>query len=415
MSQPLEKILALTSINDITEMVSAYLKKPVVVENDQFSLLAYSSYYIEHFDQANQQTIFAKRWTIPILEKFMDEGIVDQLRNTPGPFRVPSITDIGLNPRVVVSAKYKKQIFGYIWVQETSPPLTDEQMAFLQKVSVHVGRLLYKENQLKVTKDEKKNQFYKKIIDETYQAENQIKWEAANLNIVLPSSFIVTVFTVTRVDNILFEDLTETTRLFVSALNRPAHLFTHELKIIVMIGSNSSAAIPLPESAEQLVQTVLSQCQPQTVYAGIGSEHTSILQLRKSYLEALKVIQTAEFLGTPSLMTFSYAKLGVLRYLESIARFNSETHYVNEDLAKLERKDQESQSNLLQTAEVYLLNNCRIKPAAEQLFIHTNTLKYRLKQIAELTSIDFDDFNRNCQLFIDLQLMKRKKQKPDHQ
>lgn len=413
MSQPLEKVLALTNINDITEMVSTYLKKPVVVEDDQFSLLAYSSYYIEQFDEANQQTIFTKRWPIPILEKFMDEGVVEQLKSIPGPFHVPPIKDIGLNPRVVVSAKYKEQIFGYIWIQETAPPLTDAQMDFLQKVSVHVGRLLYKENQLKTMKDEKKNQFYKKIIDETYRTENQIKWEAANVNVVVPTAFLVTVFTIAQIDEDIFEDLTETIRLFVNALNRPAHLLIDELKIIVIIGSNSPASSSLPESAEQLASTVLSQYHPQTVYAGIGSEYTSILDLRQSYLEALRVIHTAEFLGTPSLPTFNYKEMGVFRYLEAIARFNSEIHYVNEDLLKLERKDQESQSNLLETLEAYLLNNCRIKPAAEQLFIHTNTLKYRLKQITDLTAIDFNDFNLNSQLFIDLQLMKRKKQAPD--
>ncbi|HEY9576306.1 MAG TPA: hypothetical protein VIR64_01395, partial [Pseudobacillus sp.] len=364
MSQPLEKILALTNINDITEMVSTYLKKPVVVENDQFSLLAYSSYYIEQFDEANQQTIFAKRWPIPILEKFMEEGIVEQLKSIPGPFHVPPIKDIGLNPRVVVSAKYKDQIFGYIWVQEIAPPLTDAQMNFLQKVSVHVGRILYKENQSKAGKDEKRNQFYKKIIDETYRTENQIKWEAANVNVVLPAAFLVAVFTVAQIDEDIFEELTETIRLFVNALNRPAHLFTDELKIIVIIGSNSPASGSLSESAEQLTNTVLSQCKPQSVYAGISGEYTSILDLRKSYLEALRVIHTAEFLGTPSLPAFNYKKMGIFRYLETVARFNSETEYMNEDLLKLKRKDQESQSNLLETLEAYLLNNCRIKPAA---------------------------------------------------
>ncbi|MDQ7864458.1 hypothetical protein RCO48_35230 [Peribacillus frigoritolerans] len=84
-----------------------------------FLLLAYSSYYIEHFDQANRQTIFTKHWPIPILEKFMDEGIVEQLKTVEHPFRVKQIEEIGLNQRVVVSAVHKGQVFGFIWVQET--------------------------------------------------------------------------------------------------------------------------------------------------------------------------------------------------------------------------------------------------------------------------------------------------------
>ena len=103
-SRPLEKILSLNEINEITDVISRVLKKPVVVENEQFSLLAYSSYYIEQFDEANQQTIFSKSWTTSILKKFMDEGIMDQLKSVEKPFRVKEMKDIGLNKRVVVSA-----------------------------------------------------------------------------------------------------------------------------------------------------------------------------------------------------------------------------------------------------------------------------------------------------------------------
>ena len=59
------------------------------------------------------------------------------------------------------------------------------------------------------------------------------------------------------------------------------------------------------------------------------------------------------------------------------------------------------------TLEVYLLNNCKLKPAAEQLFIHQNTLNYRMKQIFEMTSIDLSHFSQRCELFIELMLMKK--------
>ncbi|MBU8880584.1 helix-turn-helix domain-containing protein [Bacillus sp. FJAT-29790] len=409
MSQPLEKIITMTDINEITDMVSAFLKKPIVIESDQFSLLSYSSYYIDQFDQANQQTIFTKRWPIPILEKFMDEGIVEQLKTIPMPFRVNQIIDIGLNPRVVVSAKYKDQIFGYIWVQETDRILTDYEFEFLHNVSFHIGKLLYQKNQLKLKKDEEKDQFYKKIIEKSYLTENQIKWEAANIKVIIPDAFIINVFTVAQIDEDIFEELTETVRLFANALNQPSHLITDQLKIIVIIGSTSQDPSRLSESANELTNTVLSQFKKHTVFAGIGSAYSSILQLSKSYTEALEVITAAKFIGSPKQPTYEYKRLGVFRYLETISRQQSETSYINEDILILQKKDLESQTNLLTTLEVLLLNNCRLKPTAEQLFIHINTLKYRIKQITDLTAIDLEDFNTRCQLYIDLQLMKREK------
>ncbi|MEJ9228321.1 helix-turn-helix domain-containing protein [Peribacillus butanolivorans] len=404
----LEKILTLTNINDITDMVSTYLKKPVVIENDQFLLLAYSSYYIEHFDQANQQTIFTKHWPIPILEKFMDEGIVEQLKTVEHPFRVKQIEEIGLNQRVVVSAVHKGQVFGFIWVQETEV-MPDSDLEFLHEVSHHIGKLLYQKKQINMKKDEEKNEFYQKVIDEVYQTENQIKWEAANMSLLIPETFLVNVFTIAQSDAEHFDELTDTVSLFANALNHFSHVFTNQLKIIVLIGSNGKGKDLLSDSATDLTNTVLSQFNGQKVFSGIGNEYSSILQLRKSYLEALEVINAAKFIGKPEQLPFQYSKLGIFRYLEMISNHHGKTNYINMDLQILQKKDHESQTKLLQTMEIYLLNNCRIKPTAEQLYIHTNTLKYRMNQIADLTSIDFDDFHSRIQLYVDLQLLKQKK------
>ncbi|MFP3511248.1 helix-turn-helix domain-containing protein [Peribacillus sp. SIMBA_075] len=403
----LEKILTLTNINDITDMVSTYLKKPVVIENDQFLLLAYSSYYIEHFDQANRQTIFTKHWPIPILEKFMDEGIVEQLKTVEHPFRVKQIEEIGLNQRVVVSAVHKGQVFGFIWVQETEM-MTDSELEFLHEVSHHIGKLLHQKKQINMKKDEEKNEFYQKVIDEVYQTENQIKWEAANMNLLIPETFLINVFTIAQSDAEHFDELADTVSLFANALNHFTHVFTNQLKIIVLIGSNGKGKDLLSDSANDLTNTVLAQFNDQRVFPGIGNEYSSILQLRKSYLEALEVINAAKFIGEPEQLPFQYSKLGIFRYLEMISNHHTKTNYINTDLQILQKKDQESQTKLLQTMEIYLLNNCRIKPTAEQLYIHTNTLKYRLNQITDLTSIDFDDFHSRMQLYIDLQLIKQK-------
>ncbi|MFJ7470332.1 PucR family transcriptional regulator [Peribacillus frigoritolerans] len=403
----LEKILTLTNINDITDMVSTYLKKPVVIENDQFLLLAYSSYYIEHFDQANRQTIFTKHWPIPILEKFMDEGIVEQLKTVEHPFRVKQIEEIGLNQRVVVSAVHKGQVFGFIWVQETEM-MTDSDLEFLHEVSHHIGKLLYQKKQINMKKDEEKNEFYQKVIDEVYQTENQIKWEAANMSLLIPETFLVNVFTIAQSDAEHFDELADTVSLFANALNHFTHVFTNQLKIIVLIGSNGKGKELLTDSANDLTNTVLSQFNDKKVFPGIGNEYSSILQLRKSYLEALEVINAAKFIGEPEQLPFQYSKLGIFRYLEMISNHHAKTNYINTDLEILQKKDLESQTKLLQTLEIYLLNNCRIKPTSEQLYIHTNTLKYRLNQITDLTSIDFDDFHSRMQLYIDLQLIKQK-------
>lgn len=406
MERMLEKVMMMTNIEEITEAISGYLKKPVVIEDDQFSLLAYSSFYIEQFDEANKQTIFSKRWPISILEMFMDKGIVKQLKTSPKPFRVKQIKEIGLNQRIVASMRYKDHILGYIWIQETGKPLTEAELDFIDEVSHHVGKILYQKKQLKLKKDQEKNDFYKKIMEDEFQTEAQVKWEAANVNLPIPDSYIICVFTVGQTSEDVFGELLEKSGLFSNALKLPTHLFIDQLKIIVMIGSNLSHRGELVDGANELTTTVLSQFNGKRIYAGISTECSSILHLKKSYMEAMEVIKTAKFVGLDSLPSFEYKKLGLFRYLESISQYQKKMNYVNEDLLKLQQKDKQDHTSLLHTLEVYLSQNCRLKPTAERLFIHINTLKYRLNQITELTSISFDSFQTNCQLYIDLQMLK---------
>lgn len=408
MNQPLEKILSLTDLNEITDFISTYLKKPVVIENEQFSLLAYSSFYIEQFDQANQQTIFSKRWPIPILEKFMDEGIVEQLHTKLDPFRVKEMKEIGLNHRVVVSARYRDYVLGFIWIQEMNEELTEKELSFLTEVASHIGKLLYQKKQEMLKKEEEKDLFFKKVIHDNYQSENQMKWEAANKNILIPASSIIQVFTIAQSDEEMFNELIGTVSLFANALKNPTHLFCDGLKVIVVMGSNTDDSDQLSKSANELTLTVLSQFKNQPIFAGIGRPYTSILKMSQSYLEALDVIHTAKFLGSPQ-QIFDYKKLGVFHYLEPISRHIKDRNGRNEELLILQKKDQESQTDLINTLEAYLSNNGRLKQTSDQLFIHINTLKYRIKQITELTGLDLDDFNLKCKLYIDLQLMKQKR------
>lgn len=61
MEELLEQVVSLSNINEIIDFISGELKKPVILESADFFLLAYNSYYINHFDAANQQTIFSKK------------------------------------------------------------------------------------------------------------------------------------------------------------------------------------------------------------------------------------------------------------------------------------------------------------------------------------------------------------------
>lgn len=74
------------------------------------------------------------------------------------------------------------------------------------------------------------------------------------------------------------------------------------------------------------------------------------------------------------------------------------TNYCDYLLSPLLQKDEEYVSEMLRTLEAYFANNGQINEAAKELYIHRNTVLYRLEKIGQILSIDFKNTNHLMQM-----------------
>ena len=74
------------------------------------------------------------------------------------------------------------------------------------------------------------------------------------------------------------------------------------------------------------------------------------------------------------------------------------TDHVNLDvvierkIGKLIQYDKENESDLVKTLFYYLSSNGSLKETAKQLYIHRNSVKYRIDRIKEIADITLDSF-----------------------
>ena len=57
----------------------------------------------------------------------------------------------------------------------------------------------------------------------------------------------------------------------------------------------------------------------------------------------------------------------------------------------IEQYDRENQTDLLRTLKVYLENDCNAQKCGRLLFLHRNSLVYRVHRIQEITGCDLSD------------------------
>lgn len=122
--------------------------------------------------------------------------------------------------------------------------------------------------------------------------------------------------------------------------------------------------------------------------AGIGRTYERPVELFRSYQEA-KVAKILEDQHNEKDVTF-FSDIGLLKLLYN-HDYQELKEFEKDILGELEKFDQHSEMSLIETLESYINHNCDIKLASEGMYMHRNTLRYRINKIEELLQVNLND------------------------
>ena len=175
--------------------------------------------------------------------------------------------------------------------------------------------------------------------------------------------------------------------------NNPSLLYglDRENQILLLVPSLPGDSASANSQLRQLLDKL---CVPsgKFICAGIGRCHPGWMGIEKSYREARISFRSACRLASASKSSgksriCQFDKLGLERILFS-DHPTEEAHFLAEEcLGNIVRYDQEKNGQLLHTLQAFLLANGNHGEAAQMLYVHKNTIKYRLQLIRELTGL----------------------------
>jgi hypothetical protein len=138
----------------------------------------------------------------------------------------------------------------------------------------------------------------------------------------------------------------------------------------------------------------ISQTEPHTALSiGVGSVFSSLRQFKESASNAKYALHMLRLRNQKDDVRM-YEDLGIYRLLFRCRNNETLINLYNHVLGDLVRYDLQYKSNLTNTLEYFLDCGCNIGLTAERLYVHRNTLKYRIKKIQDILLIDFSDVNR---------------------
>jgi purine catabolism regulator len=140
-------------------------------------------------------------------------------------------------------------------------------------------------------------------------------------------------------------------------------------------------------SALELLRRLREQIEAEfpnaRLITGMSGPAATIEEWPTVYRQAAQAMRLAARLNLDHVV--DYNSLGIYQLLTKLENIPAVQAFCDEVIGPLANYDQKHRSSLVQTLEAYFDHHANISQTAESLFIHRNTLLYRLERIQELT------------------------------
>lgn len=220
----------------------------------------------------------------------------------------------------------------------------------------------------------------------------------------VPAGKLLTLSEQNRVEEALY-----TAKRYIRILNPQCVVWDQGTRISVFYpisaSSNSGALDSLVRELNSICAAIKTKYAPYSVSIGIGKVQTELTEFSQSYECARQSLDIGVALrnGEGGLVS-NYEDMGILQVVSLDQGLEGLKEFCLEILGPLLDYDQEYNSELLETLRAFLQQNQNASQASKVLYIHYNTLRYRLKIIEKLLGNFYENPQKRLAVEVALQI-----------
>lgn len=304
------------------------------------------------------------------------------------------------------------RIFGYLTISGEIKSSDNLITLTIEQATNVISFALMKEHALKQHDRNIRNEFFLHVLDGSFSSQEEIINRAKEFSLHNEQTYICAVGKIDethvsknytqqqeKADSVyafLEEELLESTL--------PIHLFTKGKKCILLyeVTKDSTQALQYVESSLQSLQRVTKSQFDCTISFGVSHMTPKFLQIKHSFKEANDSLKEGGLSKkTEYIQTFRTKDImELLRIIpeEDLQNFHK---FALQGFSKISNEEQQP---LLQTLSVYLETHCQISETAKRLFVHRNTVVYRLEKCEELLGKSLKDSETTMQIRLALRI-----------
>ena len=374
-------------IDRLIDQLEYFLDRPVLLLNHRGEKTAQSRTFRNHRDTYDETAILSE--------------IKNDLQSSRNG-RVFSLQAEGSHTILTFPVQTKRQFPSILAIMDAeSLPYPSSQMAIEQAGNV-ISFTIIKEQAIEENARLLKNNFFADLIEKRLHSENEILSRANYYGMEKDMENICAVCTV---DPAKVND--ETLQLYerriaelhhhiydrledeIAYQDMQATLFTKAkyFVLIIQFPKYSDHELNLTTSFFERARNNISQEYP--VSFGISNAVHSLMDIPKAYLEATEAVQNGYERQMTNFVNF-YKTREIEELLGTLPRKDLQALYEN-TMKSLAYASTKENIEMVRTIEVYLNCQCEIAASARKLFVHRNTVKYRIAKSEELLNCSFSD------------------------
>ena len=168
--------------------------------------------------------------------------------------------------------------------------------------------------------------------------------------------------------------------------------------VCIILSAHQDMAQIYHEIYDRLTQYIGSTIK---LYLGIGRVGTGPAGIQKSYIQADQALYLSDSIKDAKGITY-YDDLGLFRLINQLKDQEELFDFYQETIGQLVEQDKNHE--LLKTLKTYFYHDEVLKDTANNMYIHVNTLKYRIKKIEEITGFDMKRSEGKMNLYFGLKI-----------
>lgn len=354
------------SLKELLDLYANYIKNPMVVINHNYELLYYTQ--TNKGDNVYKEATNAGVWSLELI------AIANNAFKNKSEYVI--LDSINKNKRRLFYKIEHNTMLGYLVLLEEENSTFDElDYDTLKHLVNSIGKILYLEDYKK--NDTNIQTFYKALLNSEYKTKDILKTKIEDYKVNLDASLLIISLSKASFSQNNYLKVKLESVLAVNAV------IAYDDNVLIFLNNDN---IPLSKITDILIDNNLT-----ALYVKKILDYFSFNIYYKALTNLLRFLEESK----KSVLYFEADYKIYLPFFTDKYNINEIKNFIDLKIMKIYNDDMKNETDNINTLYFYLSYDKSLSIAANKLYIHRNTVSYRLMKMSDMYDMDFNDLMQN--------------------